>query len=315
MKYAQVDVLAWYINGRTAATIGALVVAINVSNVSCLVKEWGIMLGITMELVPLLIKVSAINNLTAQAMRFRRAQVNPKRLKCALFSVMGIVVLYLTIWSTIDAPKKRAIYGESLLYDLSNIQRTGNENVIVRRQFQCDSSSQFWKFVVFAWEFGLLLSATVLAVQSRDVMAELNESKYITWVIYVHFTFLITRLAMFVSRQSHGITPNTYSGSVSIVLSIDTLCAVAIYFGPKFYEIVYEQPVTLPPPDSRTSSLRPKSRPILRSSAVAQGVTRSFRRRNIAGLNLDPDVCERGLIRRLSIVIALCQFSLFYGSK
>ena len=75
------------------------------------------------------------------------------------------------------------------------------------------------------------------------VKAELNESKYITWVKFVHFIHFWSRVAMFVSRQSHGITPNTYSGSVSIVLSIDTLCAVTIYFGPKFYEIVYEQPV------------------------------------------------------------------------
>ena len=63
---------------------------------------------------------------------------------------------------------------------------------------------------------------------------------------------------------------------------------------------------TLPQPVSRTSSLRSTSSPILRSSAVTQVVTRSFRRRDVAGQNLDPDVCERVLIRRLSIVAQNC---------
>ena len=385
MRYAQVDVLCWYVLGRTVVNIAAISNVAGKNEISCVLQDWGVMLGITMELVPLLTKVSAINNITTASMHFQRVNVNTRRLKITLVAVLSGVLLYLIIWTVVDRPTRIPFYDDIHAEDFNdakNAQIGVIEAIFVKRDCACESESQIWKLLRFAWEFGLLLSATVLAVQSRDVISELNESKYIIFVIYGHFLFLIIRLVLYVAFLSNSLVPGIFKGVTSIVLSVDSICAICIYFIPKFWAILLK----MPPQSAAHSPSNPESnnyiptkrgsytskrgsctshlpregnkgpltpmRSSMRSSMESSGgrrfsknkidrmrssissagrnnshgknnrVTRmsssSFldrrreahqaksRQRNIAGLNLDPEIYGKGLIRtsvrRLSVV-------------
>ncbi|GFH47769.1 hypothetical protein CTEN210_04244 [Chaetoceros tenuissimus] len=380
MRYAQVDVLCWYVLGRTVVNVAAISNVVEKNEVSCVLQDWGVMLGITMELVPLLTKVSAINKITTASMHFQRVNVNTRRLKITLVAVLSGVLLYLIIWTVVDRPTPIPFYNHDDVHstdfnDDKNAQIGIIQAIFVKRDCACESKSQIWKLLRFAWEFGLLLSATVLAVQSRDVISELNESKYLIFVIYGHFLFLIMRLVLYVTFLSNSLVPGIFQGVTSIVLSVDSICAICIYFIPKFWAILLKMPpqsATHPPSNPESNNNIPTKRgsytshsprvgnkgPLtpmrssmrssmessggkqfsknkidrMRSSMSSAGRNNSHgktnrakrmssssfldrrreahqaksRQRNISGLNLDPEIYGKGLIRtsvrRLSVV-------------
>lgn len=55
-----------------------------------------------MQFVPLLLKVGAINKISHQSVNFRRVDFKLKNLKLAVFLVVLIVIIYLSLWTVID---------------------------------------------------------------------------------------------------------------------------------------------------------------------------------------------------------------------
>lgn len=231
IRFAQVGFLLWMILGLIFVAIGAVTSADPSSDAVCVASEWSILIGYTLELAPILVKVQAINRVTREAMRFRRLEIDQNKLKKYPILFVTPVLIYLIVWTIVDMPKSV----ESLAMDKGGI---GN---IVDVNKSCGSNYEIWSIMAYVWQSLLLLSASVLAFQSRDVIEEMNESQWIAFLMYSHFMCLIFRIVIRGLSLSGSILGSVGSSIVSIVLSIDVLACIVIYFGPKFYNIATEK--------------------------------------------------------------------------
>ena len=146
-------------------SISAIAIASKSSLVACVVLEWGVLLGYTMALCPILIKVQAINKLARYAKRFRRLEIDGNKLKLYPLFVLLPIMLYLTIWVIVDMPKPT----KTLTIDPNN-----ENGSLVNVNIYCTSSSSVWVFVSYVWQLLLLSIASVLAFRSRDVMEQMK---------------------------------------------------------------------------------------------------------------------------------------------
>ena len=177
-----------------------------------------------------MVKVQSINRVTRESMRFRRIEIDHNKLRTYPILFLFPVLTYLIVWTIIDMPKSI----ESLSLD-----RSGNGNIIDLDRF-CSSGSEVWGIMSYVWQALLLLSASVLAYQSRDVVEEMNESQKIGFLVYSHFMFLIFRIVTRALALSGSIVGSVSSAAIGILLSFDILIGTMIYFGPKFYNIMTE---------------------------------------------------------------------------
>ena len=232
-------------------------------------------LGYTLALVPILIKVSAINKLSRGGMGCRRVEIDPNRFKKILSVTISVLFLFLTIWTSLDMPRKIKQYemGKDNLSDI---------NVYVG----CESQRGEWKMAAYVWEFLLLLSATILTFQSRDVIQQLNESSSLAFMVYSHFVFVIARVLTTVMEMVVFLPSASVLKINSLLTSFDALFGMLIYFGPKFFHLMS--------PQGRMASR--KGGDIVNDSNIGSNVGSRVRshgrtggrlgRSNISGLNL-----------------------------
>jgi len=229
--YAQPNVLLIVAVGYLFIAIAAISGASEPSNFTCVFTQWGTRLGYTLELTPILLKVSAINKLTREARRLKRSKVDPKRFQRILASILFVLLLYLSIWTGLDMPRQEMIH--ALDEDDSSTLVSHNS---------CGSRSNGWELGAFAWECMLLLSATLLTYQSRDVIEELNESKTLSMMVYSHFLFLLMRTLFTVLNLTDRISSIIAIKCISILLALDTIISMCVYFSPKFYSVITNDP-------------------------------------------------------------------------
>lgn len=149
-------------------------------------------LGYTLAIVPILIKVSVINKLAKVGMGCKRVEIDPNRFKNILTVTVSILFFFLVLWTSIDIPRKTEQYAMSK-------QNIADFNVSIG----CESRRVEWKIVAYGWEFLLLLSATIITFQSRDVIQQLNESHSLTLMVYSHFMFVIVSVLTMVMDMVH----------------------------------------------------------------------------------------------------------------
>lgn len=115
-------------------------------------------------------------------------------------------------------------------------------NDIILTNTYCASSSNAWLITSYLWQALILVSASVLAFQSRDVIEEMNESKSLGFLVYSQSIFLIIRILVAILSRKSDFFPSSYQSPImSIILSIDIITAMMIYMGPKFYSILMEK--------------------------------------------------------------------------
>ena len=114
-----------------------------------------------------------------------------------------------------------------------------NENV-VNIDYACSSKRQIWVIIGYVWQVFLLLSASMLAFLSRDVMEEMNESQCVGFLTYSHLMFLILRIVVRGLWSNGSILGSVASSSLSMILCLDVIVGAVIYFGPKFFKILTE---------------------------------------------------------------------------
>ncbi len=151
-------------SGLCLVSIGAITSADTTTNASCVTAEWTVLLGYTLELAPILVKVQAINKVTREAMRFRRIEIDAKKLRRYPFFFAIPVLIFLIVWTSVDMPMS-----------MNNLEIDGiEEGRSVELNKSCSSVLQTWSIMAYAWQGLLLLSASVLAFQSRDVVEEMK---------------------------------------------------------------------------------------------------------------------------------------------
>jgi len=251
MRLAQPRFLGMLLVGMLLVSLGALLNAIEPSDAICVSVVWLVNLGYTLELVPLIVKVAAINRLLTLTTHTRAGrsgrrmhQVNEKRLNGAVLLIAIVVSIGLMLWTFVDPPSKN--FEVVVTDDL--IVETG-EFIVERTNF-CKSEGVFWNYVAVSWQLLLLLAASVLAFQSRKIsqlVEDVNETRTLAMMIYSHFLFISLRLVSFLyeSRSSFSfaedevasdVSRSQFAAARSIIFAADTIATLSIYFAPKFFK-------------------------------------------------------------------------------
>eukprot|EP00581_Thalassiosira_minuscula_P002234 CAMPEP_0183744416 /NCGR_PEP_ID=MMETSP0737-20130205/65719_1 /TAXON_ID=385413 /ORGANISM="Thalassiosira miniscula, Strain CCMP1093" /LENGTH=852 /DNA_ID=CAMNT_0025980057 /DNA_START=73 /DNA_END=2631 /DNA_ORIENTATION=- len=221
--YAQPEFLSLILTGLSMVAISAILHATPPSTGSCIVRTWMTFLGFSMELVPLIVKANAINYLFKQGANRNRVRIEKSMLYKIVAAVIACVIVYLIVWTVVDPSTKQS---ELSLLDDTQVQAS----------HYCASSSRYWRIISQVFLIVLLLIATVMATQGRNVDAGFNESKEMAAMIYSHFVFMLLRVLFFlfgaeVVKNDWG---TVIAGMTSIFLSLDTIICLGKYFFPKF---------------------------------------------------------------------------------
>lgn len=216
--YSQVHFIFVMIFGLFLVAIGAILNGIEPNSTICMARIWLVGLGYTFELVPLIIKVTALNHLMKASKKMRRVNIKRGQLYTSLMVLSGIVALYLIVWTVVDPSKA------------SEVRTLEDDQITVTSHFGCRSSSAYWNVTYLIWETLLILWCSVLAFQSRNIQAEFNESKTLGTMIYSHFIFLVLRVIVSLVFEDDAYTSSI---ATSYLLSFDINVALTIYLVPK----------------------------------------------------------------------------------
>lgn len=229
IRFAQIEFLYLLLGGLLLVAIGSILVGLHPSNATCITVIWFINFGYTLEFVPLIVKVAAVNKLIGSARRFRRVVLSRRSLFSAVIAISAIVFIFLLVWTIVDPPTKNKEY---VLTSMVN----DDGNTIVDVSHFCSSESAMWDYIAVGWNTLLLLCATVLAFQTRTLQKDFNESQTLAFLIYSHFIFVVLRLITVILQQWSGTASGVEKliGLRSFLFSMDTIATILIYFVPKF---------------------------------------------------------------------------------
>ena len=161
------------------------------TNTICVAIGWFINFGYTLELVPLIVKIAAINRLMVATQQMRRVKLTMASLFGAVLFFCVLVFICLVLWTTMDPPRKDEEF------ELTENESENGETV-VKRSYYCGSDQEVWNFLGVSWQALLLLCASVLAFQTRKVREDLNETKVLAMMIYSQFVLVILRAITYV---------------------------------------------------------------------------------------------------------------------
>ena len=212
-----------FYSGQMLISIGALVSTVVTSSGSCIVSEWFILAGYTLALSPIFIKVAAINKISHNAERLQRTMIDGRKLKIYPLYVLAPVIIFLTLWTAIDRP---------LPTEALSMQDNDTFGTNIKVSTYCASNSKTWIFVAYSWQALILVSATVLTFQSRNVQQDMNESRILSFMIYSQSMFYILRVATVLltnNDESHSLQ----APLLSLAFSVDVITSSLIYMTPK----------------------------------------------------------------------------------
>jgi len=232
--YAQVPFVVMVLVGLLLVGVGSIFTALEPQDGICISQKWFVTLGYTLGLVPLLVKVAAINRMVNAAKRMKRVSMNTKSLVWTVAGVVFIVITYLIVWTWND-PSSR----------VENLYLNRNDATEVWTTVRCASNKfSLWDLLVLCWDGILILCATVLAFQSRNVKEEFSDSRSLSMMIYSHFLFTVLRVVCFALSTSlvsgdaqlddaPVLDPSSLAAVTSFLLSMDAIIAVTVYIIPK----------------------------------------------------------------------------------
>ena len=232
--YAQPDFIALIFAGLLLVAGGAVLYSTEPSPETCVVREWLVAFGFSLELTPLIVKIAAINNLMQQAKKMKHAKLSRKRLFGIVGGVMCFIVIYLSVWTVLDPPSLKK---HTVLTD----RKTESGSVYIDVLGKCGSSSPYWSTVMLYFHGILITCGTVLAFQTRSMRQDFNESYVLAIMMYFRCIFLV--LIVIVKQ----INEDVLDATMSLILSLDTITTLGVYFVPK---ILVARTDTLPTPNS-----------------------------------------------------------------
>lgn len=247
IRYAQPMFLYFLLTGLGIKTIGSVFYAVEPSTFACNAQTWFVVLGDTLILIPMIVKVSAINSLFRNAKKMKRVQINRSQMYKKIGIGLLAITIFLIFWTILDSSTAIPYYtltdndnesGGSIVEIGLMCGSTGSINAgefgkgTVNGEF---GNFSLWYVVQYVYQFFLLITAAVLAFQTRKVRQEFNESSRLAFVIYSNFFFFLLQLVFWILENYKTIDYILTSGLVSFILSLDALIELCIYFLPKLY--------------------------------------------------------------------------------
>ncbi|CAB9512538.1 Gamma-aminobutyric acid (GABA) B receptor [Seminavis robusta] len=247
MKYAQIEFVQLILTGLFFVCLGAFIGALQPTTGTCITSVWLVQLGYTLELVPLIVKVGAIHRLMAASRRMRRIKLKRWHLIRTVVLVVLAVVVYLLCHTVLDPPmrqKEILLPGTTTTINAANEngdnEQDGYEPLVfhdLEINYYCAPNERFWAMVQMGWQVFLLFMAVALAVQTRHVVSEFNESRRLGIMCYSHFLFLVLRIIV-LSLES-TVALSRLQAFASLALSGDTFATLVIYFAPMLHSAVW----------------------------------------------------------------------------
>jgi len=230
VRFAQLDFLYILLGGSFLVSIGSILTSLVASNATCVAGIWFVHLGFTFGLVPLIIKAAALNSMMVSAQRLRRVTLSRRRLHGVVFFIGLLIAVYLALWSVVDPPREIAEY--SLSTETTGLEDGIMESRIVHEVYYCSGGeSDAWAFSGLGWNTLLLLCASVLAFQTRNITHDFNESRTLAFLIYSHSVFVVLRICTYLlSQHFKGSALRQMRG---ILYASDQIAVCIIYFLPK----------------------------------------------------------------------------------
>ncbi len=169
--------------------------------------------------------MSTINRIMQKSKKCKRVKVSRQAMLGAVTVLVLIDAIILIVWTSLSPP----LAIEELVLP-EELGTTVESSVI------CDSDMIIFNYVLDGWHLLLLIVASVLSFQSRDIVPAFNESRSIGTMIYSNFLFMLIRLIVFVLGDRGLISSNVYGASMSLLYTLDTTIATTIYVVPKIFE-------------------------------------------------------------------------------
>lgn len=165
-------------------------------------------------MVPLLVKIAAVNRLAQAALQMRRVKLDRRSLLGMALGLCSVVIAYLCIWTAMDSPDRKNDY-----------ELTGNKNeygeYVVLVSHYCASESSYWVYSTLAGHGVLLIGGSVLAFQTRRLPGDINESRVLAILVYTQFLFLLLRTVVTLLHDAIPVTD--ISRCQAIIFSIDVV--------------------------------------------------------------------------------------------
>jgi len=265
IQFAQFDFLSIVLTGSFFVGIGSILLSLPASDGTCLSSVWFVYIGYTLELVPLIVKVAAVNTMMDAARTMRRITLNRAHLFRAVALISLCLIIYMAVWSGKDPPH------HATEFSLTEFSTDQGER-IVGKTYYCSGNSNIWEYVAVGWNVVLLVGASVLAFQTRNTIKMFNESRTLAFLTYSHFIFVVLRVSTFILE-------NNVRGSIlghvrSVLYAFDQILACGIYFLPKL--LASDQPSGSISMGRSTVHLRFDPRPF---SSSAEPQSNPFRKR------------------------------------
>jgi len=227
MRYAQVDLLYMVLSGIFLLSVAAVLYS-RPPNTKfiCVAREWLVLIGYSLELIPMVVKVAVINKIFQASEKLNVVKIE----RSSLYKLVGGCVLlactYLTIWTLIDPsiPQSKMVL----------LKKQPEDDIyIVEVSQHCESTqSSWWHISVSIYLLTLLITTSAIAAQNFNIRQDFNESKYLALMIYSHLLFGSLRTVVFFSQDTL-VSYNISAGIMSLLLSLDSLATIGIYFVPK----------------------------------------------------------------------------------
>jgi hypothetical protein len=252
IRQAQISFLSLLLLGMGFVSLGSIIAALPTSQAQCITTVWFTNIGYSLELVPLVVKLAALNRLMQAGRRFRRISVKSRSLYQACVVIGLFVIVFLIIWTLVDPPTDTPFYSfkpssttVGAVVDIPSgsgfdIVTEALENPhVVTKFLHCNSNKwEYWWTICIAWQLLLLLCSAVLAFQNREFRDNLADTRTLAMMIYSHMLFVGLRTTLFVIEDNETIDdPVLFEHGQSLLNSTDVLATVTIYFLPKFLAI------------------------------------------------------------------------------
>jgi ABC-type proline/glycine betaine transport system substrate-binding protein len=232
IRYAQKEFLLLVLGGLFMISVGAVWKSREPTTYTCLGSSWAILLGYTLELVALIVKTAAIATLVEASKKLRRIKLARRTLFQTVVAFLLLVGIYLVCLSLMDPPTRQTHF------QLTD-KKTENGWYQVDAHYYCASEQKIWNYLAVAWQVFLLAIALVLAIKTRAIVPEFNESRRLGLTVYSHSFFVILRI---ITSSLTGTIANMHAFQ-RYVASGDALATLLIYFAPMFLSIVKKDEV------------------------------------------------------------------------
>lgn len=202
---------------------GAVLLVIEVSDFSCTFLVWLTSLGYCFQLVPMALRMNAIQVFLNTGRNMRRVRLDRNALGKWFLGALVLVCVFLILWTFVDRPK------ETFGYELTSDETTTGETVVLGTS-HCASDDEWWHVTDIVWKMAVLLLSLVLALGPAIVKENINDTRPYAILFMLQLANATSRLVLLVTTVDAD--PTDLMAVESILLSLDASFVLILIFGP-----------------------------------------------------------------------------------